>query len=337
MTLPRLAVLTLLLPPLTLVACGGDAAPEAGGTAEDAPPPPGAATERPVEATSLSGAPLLRPEPTGETLANYQANLDAALAERAANPDDPDAWIWVGRRLAYLGRYGEAIDVFSQGVERWPDDPRFLRHRGHRLITVRDLEAAERDFEAAWALIETAGTPDEVEPDGLPNARGIPVSTLHSNIRYHLALSRYLQGDFEGAAEAWAADVEASVNPDMLVASSYWLWITLKRLGRDADAARVLEGIDPGMDIIENTAYHRLLLLFDGELEPADLLGAGEDALQNTTTAYGVAAWHLVNGRRERAFEMFGQIAGGDGATDAPSARPWAAFGYIAAEAELAR
>lgn len=295
---------------------------------EPAPDAP-AGEGRPTEATSLLGEPLPRPDVTGEALALYEANLQEALAGREANPDDADTWIWVGRRLAYLGRYGEAIDVFSEGSERWPDDPRFLRHRGHRYITVRDLEAAEGDLEEAWALVEAAGTPDRAEPDGLPNARGIPVSTLHSNIRYHLALARYLQGDFEGAAEAWTADVEAAVNPDMVVASSYWLWLTLSRLGRDEAAARVLEPIDPEMDIIENTAYHRLLLLFRGDLDEADLLGSGESALQNTTTAYGVAAWHLVNGRAEMATEMFDAIVSEGG--------PWAAFGYIAAEAELAR
>jgi hypothetical protein len=148
-------------------------------------------------------------------------------------------------------------------------------------------------------------------------------------VRYHLALSRYLQGDFEGAADAWGADVEASVNPDMLVASSYWLWLSLRRLGQDDDAAAVLATIDPEMEIIENTAYHRLLLLFSGDLEESDLLGGGDDALQNTTTAYGVAAWHLVEGRAERAAGMFDGIVEGAG--------PWGAFGYIAAEAELAR
>ncbi len=301
----------------------------------EAPPDPAtdaeapAPTEAPVEATSLLGEPLERPTVTGEALATYRTNLETAMADREANPDDPDAWIWVGRRLAYLGRYNEAIDVFAEGIERWPEDPRFLRHRGHRRITVRDLAGAEADLTAAWELIEASGEPDQVEPDGLPNARGIPVSTLHSNVRYHLALARYLQGNFEGAAEAWGADVDASVNPDMLVASSYWLWLSLKRLGRDDEAAAVLDGIDAEMDIIENTSYHRLLMLFAGDLEASDLIGAGEDALQNTTTAYGVAAWHLVSGREAEAGEMFRGIVEGDG--------PWAAFGYVAAEADLAR
>jgi tetratricopeptide (TPR) repeat protein len=319
------AVCLLLL--LSVAGCG-DPASETPDSAE-APAESPTDASRVVEATSLLGEPLYRPDVTGETLATYRANLDAALAARDANPDDPDAWVWVGRRLAYLGRYGDAIETFTDGAERWPDDPRFLRHRGHRLITTRQLEEAEADLSAAWALIEASGARDEIEPDGLPNARGTPVSTLHSNVRYHLGLARWLRGDFTGAAEGWGADVEAAVNPDMLVASSYWLWLSLKRLGQDDEAAAVLAPIDADLDIIENTAYHRLLMLFSGELTEADLIGSGEDALQNTTTAFGVAAWHLVNGRADRARGMFEAIVGGGG--------PWAAFGYIAAEAELSR
>lgn len=307
-----------------LAACQAESVPPADADMQAASEPAGE-----VEATSLLGEPLLRPVPTGETLATYEANLAAALADREADPDDADAWIWVGRRLAYLGRYNEAIDVFTEGAERWRDDPRFLRHRGHRFITTRRLEDAETDLEGAQILVDLNEMPDQVEPDGLPNARGIPVSTLHSNIRYHLALARYLKGDFEAAEVQWAMDVEAAVNPDMVVASSYWLWLTRMRLGLSEEAGAVLGGIDTDMDLIENTAYHRLLLLFKGELAEDDLLGEGADALQNTTTAYGVGAWHLVSGRTERAMEIFKGIVSGDG--------PWGAFGYIAAEAELAR
>jgi tetratricopeptide (TPR) repeat protein len=290
---------------------------------------PVGAAAGPIEATSLLGRPLERPVLAGETLDRYTANLEAAYADLDADSASADAWIWVGRRLAYLGRYNEAIDVFTDGLTRFPRDVRFLRHRGHRFITLRMLGDAENDLAQAWGGVQLAGTKDEVEPDGLPNALGIPVSTLHSNIRYHLGLARYLMGDFEGAERMWALDVEAAVNPDMVVASSYWLWLSRMRLGRTEDAAAVLEPISAEMEIIENTAYHRLLLLFRGELTEADLLGAEGDALQNTTIAYGVGAWHLVNGRTGRAEEIFREIVEGDGS--------WAAFGYIAAEAELAR
>jgi hypothetical protein len=61
-------------------------------------------------------------------------------------------------------------------------------------VTVRELDRAIADLERATQLV--AGTRDEAEPDGQPNARNTPIGTLHSNIAYHLGLAYYLKGDF---------------------------------------------------------------------------------------------------------------------------------------------
>lgn len=284
-----------------------------------APLPPGA------EALSLRGEPLFAAPLAPATLAGHQARLEEARQLVFANPRDPDALIWFGRRTAYLGRYRDAIAIFSTGIALHPADARMYRHRGHRWLSVREFDRATADFDRAVEL--TRGTPDEVEPDGLPNARGIPTSTLQSNIYYHLALAHYLKGDFAVALPVWQEDVARSSNPDMLVASTYWLYMTLRRLGRDAEAARVLEPITRNMEIIENTAYHRLLLLNKGQLTEADL-GMSGDALHDASSGYGLGNWHFYNGRVAEARRVWqGVVAGGN----------WAAFGFIAAEAELAR
>jgi len=82
------------------------------------------------------------------------------------------------------------------------------------------------------------------------------------------------------------------------------------------------------MDVIENTSYHRLLLMYKGEIPADELWNPEEDNPTGVAIAYGVAAWHLYNGREEQAEEMFRRILEGSG---------WAGFGYIAAEAEIAR
>lgn len=279
-----------------------------------------------VEATSFSGEPLVVPELPEESRKRMEAQLDEARAAYERDPDDVDAIIWLGRRQAYLWRYREAIDTFTLGIAKHPEDARLLRHRGHRHITTRRLELAIADLERAAALVE--GRPDEVEPDGQPNARNIPTSTLQFNVFYHLGLARYLAGDLEAALDAYRRCLEVSKNPDTLVATSYWLHMTLSRLGREAEAAAVLEPITAELDVIENDAYLRLLLIFKGLESPAAILGDGEDALQNATLAYGVGAWHLWNGRTEEAVALFRGIVSGD---------QWNAFGYIAAEAELHR
>jgi Flp pilus assembly protein TadD len=92
-----------------------------------------------------------------EVKADREAKLAEARAAVERSPEDADALIWLGRRTAYLGRYQEAIRIFSQGIEKHPDDARFYRHRGHRYITVRDLARAIADLETASRLI--AGQP----------------------------------------------------------------------------------------------------------------------------------------------------------------------------------
>ncbi|MDH3456565.1 MAG: tetratricopeptide repeat protein [Gemmatimonadota bacterium] len=281
-----------------------------------------------VEAISLLGDTLRAPPLDSAVAAQREEALATARSALAVTPDDADSVIWLGRRLAYLGRYREAIDIYTQGVATHPDDARLYRHRGHRYITTRQFELAVGDLVRASGLV--AGQPDRVEPDGIPNALGIPTSTLHTNVWYHLGLAHYLRGDFERAASAYRECLRAAANPDMTVATSHWLYMTLRRLGRADEAAAVLDPIRADWDVIENHEYHRLLLMYKGELDPDSLLddAAAADGIGSATTAYGVANWHYYNGRDARASQLFRTILEG---------AQWPAFGYVAAEAEVAR
>ena len=89
----------------------------------------------------------------------------------------------------------------------------------------------------------TANVEDEVEPDGLPNARGVPTSTLKTNVWYHLGLTHYLRGDYQRAASAYRECLRYSTNPDMDVAATHWLYMTLQRLGSADEATAVLARI----------------------------------------------------------------------------------------------
>ena len=274
---------------------------------------------------SLLGQPLAPTALEPEALSRLEAQLDDARAAWEKDRDDADALIWVGRRTAYLGRYREAIAIFTDGIARHPGDARMLRHRGHRYLTVREIDRAIADLEKAAGLM--AGQPDPVEPDGLPNARNVPTGTLHSNVWYHLALGYYLKGDFGRAADTWIKARDSVANADNLVAASHWLYLSLRRAGRTEEAAAVLRPITADLDVIENTEYHRLLLMYRGERTPESLLvAAGEDA-GGSATRYGVSAWYLVNGRRDEAESLWNSILAGS---------DWPSFGYLAAEAEVA-
>jgi tetratricopeptide (TPR) repeat protein len=294
------------------------------GSCRTAAPPAPAANDGP-EAISLLGQPLYRPEIPAETRAALETNLAQARQAYDRAPADADAIIWLGRRTAYLGRYREAIEIFTRGITLHPRDARLYRHRGHRYITVRELDRAVRDLEQAAALVD--GQPDQIEPDGAPNRFGIPRSTLHSNIWYHLALAHYLKHDFARALPAWQRALEVSDNDDMFVASADWLYMTLRRLGRDPEATALLRRVSRDMEILENDAYHRRLLMYRGEIPPDSLLRVDTaDPVQVATYGYGVGNWYLSNGRRDEAVAIFRRVL---------TAGNWAAFGVIAAEAEL--
>jgi tetratricopeptide (TPR) repeat protein len=277
------------------------------------------------EATALTGEPLFPSKLAADVRAEREEQLREARARYEADPRSEERIVWLGRRTAYLGRYREAIAIYSEGLRLHPRSYRLWRHRGHRFITTRRLDDAISDLSEAARLIQ--GVPDAVEPDGLPNRLGIPTSTTHTNIYYHLGLARYLRGEFEAARVAYRRCSDFADNDDMRCAAWYWLYLTLRRLGEHEQAAELLEPVGPGMSIIENTSYHRLLLLFKGELGPEVVAGEG-DAIDDATVAYGVAMWWWLQGDRARAFEMFRGITAGSA---------WAAFGHIAAEAERAR
>jgi tetratricopeptide (TPR) repeat protein len=280
-----------------------------------------------VEAESLLGQDLRRPALKPEREAELDDDLRAARTALEAAPADELAAIWVGRRLAYLGRYRAAIASYTQSLERHPESYRLLRHRGHRYISVREFELAARDLERAASL--SAGLPDEIEPDGAPNKYGIPRSTTQSNIHYHLGLAHYLLGEFEAALAAFERCLEFSrVNDDMYVATANWVYASARRSGHSERAAALLDTIQSEMQVIENHGYHHLLLMFKGEMTRDELLKPTTDGVASATVIYGVANWSACNGDEQYAVRLFDHIVAQDA---------WAAFGHIAAEADLAR
>ncbi len=273
------------------------------------------------QAVSLLGEPLRPAPPDQETL----DNLAAARKAYAADRGNVDNVIWLGRRMAYAGEYRAAIAIYTRGIAQFPQDARLYRHRGHRYITLREFDRAIADLEHAVSLIE--GTEDQIEPDGLPNALNIPVSSLHTNIWYHLGLAYYLKRDWQNALRAYNAGYAAGRNDDNRVSTTHWRYMILRRMGREAEAQAVLEPITPDMEVIENHVYHRLCLFYKGLIGMEEVAEAGADNPTNSAAAYGIANWTLYNGDEAAGLERMQAHL---------ESASWAAFGYIAAESEVA-
>ena len=275
------------------------------------------------EAIGKLGDTLYAAEPSEEIMEKYLEKQRIYEEE----PDDLDNLIWYGRFTAYLGNYRDAIEIYTKGLDKFPEESRLLRHRGHRYISVREFDKAIADLSKAAELIKDRE--NKTEPDGMPNAKNIPLSTMHGNIYYHLGLAHYLKNNMQAALDAYKMCLETSSSPDNVVSATHWIYMINRRMGRVDTAEKYLATIDKDMEVIENDAYHNACLMYKGELKPEDLYDPNsEDSASGSALKYAVGNWHYYNGDRELAKEIFREIVSGD---------DWASFGYIAAEADLAR
>lgn len=270
--------------------------------------------------TTPLGKTYLIAEPSEKLLAQYRE----AMEKYEANPEEVENIIWYGRRTAYLGQYRQAIDIFSEGIEKHPNEPRLYRHRGHRFISIREYEKAISDLEKAAELIE--GTSDEVEPDGMPNALNIPVSSLHGNIWYHLGLAYYLTHQYENAYTAYLRCRESGDLYDNIVSSTHWLYMIQQRLGNPAKADSLLAPIHADSTVIENQSYADLCMLYKRWIPIDSLLKEGPANPSNDAIRYGVANWFLYNGDTARARQLMEELV---------NEKAFSSFGYLAAESDL--
>lgn len=273
-----------------------------------------------AEATALTGEALYSPAPSEKLL----ADLATAKTEYLADSSNIDHIVWYGRRMAYPGYYRRAIDIYTRGIARFPAEPELYRHRGHRYITIREFDKAIADFERAASLIE--GTEDKIEADGMPNAKNIPLTSLHSNIWYHLGLAYYLKQDWEKALSAFTKCRDLGLNDDNLVSSTHWMYMILRRMGKEEAAQATLSPIHADMQIIENDSYWKLCRFYKGELSEEELIDPNDSASANDAIRYGVANWHFYQGHSEIAREHLKRLVAADG---------WNSFGHIAAEVDV--
>jgi len=280
-----------------------------------------------VQATSLLGKELTIPDRSEALEERLNGNLEEAQKDFNNETSEMNT-IWLGRRHAYLYDYKKAIAVFTEGIAAYPNSHKLYRHRGHRYISIRQFDKAIADYEKAYELMPKGQM--DIEPDGAPNKLNIPLSNTQFNILYHYGLAHYLKGDFEKAEAIYKECLDYSDNPDLIVATTDWLYMTLRRQGKEDEAAQLLTTIDGTMEIIENDSYLKRLMMYKGEASPDDLLQAtGDDvALSLATQGYGVGNWYLYQNDTAKAREIFQEVINGSS---------WSAFGYIAAEVDFAK
>ena len=283
---------------------------------------------RPVVTTSLMGQSLRVLPESPASQHRKDSLLRVAFVNFEEKPSNLDNIIWYGRRLAYLTRYIEAIEVFTNGLDTHPNSPELYRHRGHRHLSMRNIDLAIADFNQAAKL--AVGREIEIEPDGIPNKLNKPLSSLQFNIYYHLGLAHYLNHDWDQAIAAYQKCLEYSINDDLKVATVDWLYMTYQRADKRKEAEDLLASIGTDLRIIENDSYYKRLKFYQKELEASDLLksDASDPSLALATQGYGLGNWHLYHGDPIEAKRIFEKVL---------ATGYWPAFGYLAAESDLSK
>ncbi len=272
------------------------------------------------------GEPLYALPETPQSQRLKDSLLNIAQLDHGKNSHSLENIIWLGRRLAYLTRYPEAIEVYSDGLSTHPNSPELYRHRGHRYLSMRKIDLAIDDFKRAAALL--GNRPVEIEPDGIPNRLNKPLSSLQFNIFYHLGLAHYLKHDWERAVRAYTKCLEYATNDDLLVAVVDWLYMTYRRMGNHQQAEILLDTISDDLVIIENDSYYKRIKFYQGKISEEELMYSEppNSSLAIATQGYGLGNFHLGNGDIEKAKAIFRKVL---------DTGYWPAFGHLAAEADL--
>jgi tetratricopeptide (TPR) repeat protein len=266
-----------------------------------------------------------------------------------------DRYILAAKLHSYLNDHSAAVRVLSEGIEENPDSPHLYRHRGHFKISLREFDIAISDFKRAVTLLE--GRDDEIEyyqaqlvpemerlilgkapellvaptainQETLDALKDVYKGTLKSSTWYHFALAYYLQGEFATAAEHYRKTLEYCIDDDMRVATLDWLYMSLRRAGKENEAQQLLAETDTNMHINE-PSYHRRMMMYKGQLAPDDLLSpTTSDKRSVATQGYGVGNWYLCNGETDKAVNVFQRVI---------AVGQKAAFGHLAAEVDLKR
>jgi tetratricopeptide (TPR) repeat protein len=239
----------------------------------------------------------------------YRAQADTGAIARAdsalrADPRNVDRIIALGVAQSGARQFREAIQTFSRGLHLAPDNAMLYRWRGHRYLSTRQFERAERDL-----------------------TRGFAIDSTNYGILYHLGIVRFIKGDFRGAADAVSRAQVRAPEAGELAGSTDWLWMSLMRAGRASDAAAMLARRPDSLPIAN--AYARRLQLYRGEITPDQLFTPADTGdVQVATLSYGLGNWYLVHRDTAKAREWFQKSIKSGG---------WPAFGFIVSEAELRR
>lgn len=239
--------------------------------------------------------------------------ITAAKAKLSGGSDAAAEYLALSKAEAGRRQYKEAVATDTEALAKFPGNADLLLERGHRELGLREFALAQKDLQQAVAA----------DPSKLDS-------------HYHLGLAYYFEGQFAEAAVHFGHGRDLATNDDSLIDCTNWLYVSLRRAGKQKEAAEVLTRITPA---VHNTEPHlafylRLLRFYQGSVTEQEILpakpaaGDTEAELSYNTISYGLGNWHLYNGDKAAAMAYFGRVVRGEA---------WNSWGFVGSEVDLAR
>ncbi len=229
-----------------------------------------------------------------------------ALGASSADPKNVDKLITLGLAQTAIRQVREAIATFTTAITLEPTRAILYRHRGHRYVSLGEYDQALTDMNTGAKLDATI-----------------------YGIWYHKGVAHFAKQQFAEAAQAFATGRPHAPSDNEFIGSTDWMWMSLARAGKAAEAEQVIRSIPDSIKIPADYAYGRRLRLYRGETAPDDVMQPGDTAgVQVSTLAFGIGNWYLVKTDTAKAKAWFARSVAGKG---------WPAFAYMISERELKR
>lgn len=238
-------------------------------------------------------------------------------------PDSLTILMKYARTLDEVGNRKRAGEVYTVGVENFPEASEIFQYRGLNLIMLRQFEEAVKNLEMAVLLNRNSTEETDAYLD-----ESFSEGSRQFYSWYYLGLAHYYSRNYDSAVSSFRKCLEITDKDDHNIMTYYWLYIIYQEIGNPKLADSFLKEIDTKMTVNKSVGYYRGLLLFKGLFKPNRLMQFTFDNSGNIVDpvqAYALAIWYKLNEKPVESMELINQVVG---------TYRWDDFGYLASEVD---
>lgn len=272
------------------------------------------------EATSFDGKPLYRKQVDEEKLEGADEIIEEIRQKPLLSEED---YLKIGGLYASTYRIVDAIAVYQQGIDQYPDSYRLHRVKGHRHLSLRELRPGITHLSKADQLIGSEDNGD-LEYDG----SGKPTGTYKYWVKYYSGVYYMLTDDLNNAIKCYESCIALAIDNKNTVGPSAWLYHLNQMKGQPEIAQEIIDQIDEDLDTDQGHPYFKQAMLFKGVLSPEELMAERPEtteqwSVQDATVTFGVARYHAYQGDSTTYLALLDSILQTD---------HWNAWAYVMAE-----